>query len=257
MRPMKRTAASRSSTGVEAVHKSRWIAAVAIVAALSAGAAAAQSKRERLDTLEERMASVERKLDNQGLLEIARQIEAQGAEIRQLRGEIERLQHELERARAQQRDQYVDLDTRVKAAEGALTAPPAAASSAGPEADYQASINLLREGRYDEAAAGLQDFLARYRDHELASNALYWLGEAHYVRRDYPAALAAFDGVLRDYPGARKAPDALLKAGYCHHELKRYDRARASLRRVTEEFPGTPAASEATLRLERLAAEGR
>ncbi len=239
------------------MHTSRWIAGVAVVAALSAGAAAAQSKRERLDTLEERMAAVERQLENQGLLEIARQIEAQGAEIRRLRGEIERLQHELERARAQQRDQYVDLDARVKAAEGAMTAPPAPGSPAGPEADYQASINLLREGRYDEAAAGLQDFLARYRDHELASNALYWLGEAHYVRRDYPAALAAFDGVLRDYPGARKAPDALLKAGYCYYELKRYDQSRASLRRVTEECPGTPAASEATLRLERLAAEGR
>lgn len=236
---------------------SHWIAAVAIVAALSAGAAAAQSKRERLDTLEERMGSVERQLENQGLLEIARQIEAQGAEIRRLRGEVERLQHELERARAQQRDQYVDLDTRLKTAEGALTAPPAGDSPAGAEADYQASINLLREGRYDEAAAGLQDFLARYRDHELASNALYWLGEAHYVRRDYPAALAAFDGVLRDYPGARKAPDALLKSGYCQHELKRYDQAKASLRRVTEEYPGTPAANEATLRLERLTAEGR
>ena len=240
------------------MRNSRWIAAVAVVAALSAGAAAAQSKRERLDTLEERMSSVERQLENQGLLEIARQIEAQGTEIRRLRGEIERLQHELERARAQQRDQYVDVDTRLKAAEGSLTASPAADSSAaGPETDYQASINLLREGKYDEAAAGLQDFLARYRDHELASNALYWLGEAHYVRRDYPAALAAFDGVLRDYPGARKAPDALLKAGYCQHELKRYDQARASLRRVTDEYPGTPAASEATLRLERLAAEGR
>ncbi|MDP9199977.1 MAG: tol-pal system protein YbgF [Pseudomonadota bacterium] len=243
------------------MHASRWIAGVAVVAALSAGAATAQSKRERLDTLEERMAAVERQLENQGLLEIARQIEAQGAEIRRLRGEIERLQHELERARAQQRDQYVDLDARVKAAEAALTAGPAAGSaagtSAGPDADYQAAINLLREGRYDEAAAGLQDFLARYRDHELASNALYWLGEAHYVRRDYPAALAAFDGVLRDYPGARKAPDALVKAGYCYYELKRYDQSRASLRRVTEEYPGTPAASEATLRLERLAAEGR
>jgi tol-pal system protein YbgF len=239
------------------MHTSRWVAGFAVVAVLSAGAAAAQSKRERLDTLEERMTAVERQLENQGLLEIARQIEAQGAEIRRLRGEIERLQHELERARAQQRDQYVDLDARVKAAEGAMMAPPAAGVSAGPEADYQASINLLREGRYDEAAAGLQDFLARHRDHELASNALYWLGEAHYVRRDYPAALAAFDGVLRDYPGARKAPDALLKAGYCHYELKRYDQARASLRRVAEEYPGTPAASEATLRLERLAAEGR
>ena len=35
---------------------------------------------------------------------------------------------------------------------------------------------------------------------------MYWLGEAHYVRRDYPAALAAFESLLNDYPGNRKTP---------------------------------------------------
>ncbi len=203
------------------------------------------------------MAAVERQLENQGLLEMSRQIEAQEAEIRRLRGEIERLEHEVERARAQQKDQYVDLDTRMKAAETSLAAPQAVGLPAGPDADYQAAINLLKEGQYDAAAAGLRDFLARYKDHELASNAMYWLGEAHYVRRDYPAALAAFEGMLQDYPEARKAPDALLKAGYCQHELKRYDQARATLARVARDYPGTPAAAEAAARLERLAAEGR
>jgi tol-pal system protein YbgF len=240
------------------MRHTRWIASAALIAAFSAGGAAAQSKGERIDTLEGRMDAVERKLENQGLLDMARQIEAQEAEIRRLRGETERLMHELERTRAQQRDQYVDLDTRLKGAEAGLTATPAtAAPSAGPEADYQAAINQLKEGQYDAAAEGLRDFLARYKDHELASNALYWLGEAHYVRRDYPAALAAFEGVLRDYPGARKASDALLKAAYCQQELKRYDLARTTLSRVKRDYAGTPAATEAALRLERLAAEGR
>jgi len=230
-----------------------WIAGWAAIAALAAGTASGQSKGERIETLEGRMATVERKLENQGLLEMSRQLEAQEAEIRRLRGEIEKLLHEIERARAQQRDQYVDLDTRLKSMEAGLAAGPATATpTGGPDADYQAAINLLRDGRYDAAAAGLQDFLARYRDHELASNALYWLGEAHYVRRDYPAALAAFEGVIRDYPGARKSPDALLKAGYCQQELKRYDQARTTLARVVRDYPNTSAAAEAEARLKRL-----
>lgn len=230
-----------------------WIAGWAAIAALAAGTASGQSKGERIETLEGRMATVERKLENQGLLEMSRQLEAQEAEIRRLRGEIEKLLHEIERARAQQRDQYVDLDTRLKSVEAGLAAGPATATpTGGPDADYQAAINLLRDGRYDAAAAGLQDFLARYRDHELASNALYWLGEAHYVRRDYPAALAAFEGVIRDYPGARKSPDALLKAGYCQQELKRYDQARTTLARVVRDYPNTSAAAEAEARLKRL-----
>lgn len=229
------------------------LAAIGALGALAAFGAAAQSKGERIETLESRMEAVERKLESQAFIEMARQLETQETEIRRLRGEVERLQHELERARAQQKDQYVDLDGRLKAAEAAAVAAPSGSVPVGPEAEYEAAINLLREGQYEPAAAAFRDFLAKHKDHELASNALYWLGEAHYVRRDYPAALAAFEGVLRDYPGARKSPDALLKAGYCQQELKRYDSARASLARVMRDYPDSSAAAEAEARLKRLA----
>ena len=96
--------------------------AVLLLAGLAAAAAQAQSKGERLDSLEARMDGVERQLANQGLLEMTRQIEALSAQVRQLRGDIEELQHGIEQARAQQRDQYVDLDTRLRAAEAALAA---------------------------------------------------------------------------------------------------------------------------------------
>lgn len=255
---MRRIAASSSCTAAEMGRLGRASrAVVAVLAATVALPALAQSRGERLDTLEQRMGVVERQLENQGLLEMARQLEALDQELRRLRGELEELQHELERTRSQQRDQYVDLDTRLRAAETALAAAPTAVPAGGPEAEYQAAFNLLKEGRYDEAAAALRDFLGRHRQHELASNAMYWLGEAHYVRRDYPAALAAFDGVLKDYPGARKSPDALLKAGYCQYELQRYAPARATLTRLVQEFPDSPAAAEGKARLERLSAEGR
>ncbi|MEX0735336.1 MAG: tol-pal system protein YbgF [Steroidobacteraceae bacterium] len=231
--------------------------AAATVAGLLATPAFSQSKNDRLDMLEERMGAIERQFQNQGLLELSRQIEALTQELRRLRGEFEQVQHELERSRAQQRDQYVDLDTRLRAAESALTSAQASVSPGSAEAEYQAAFNLLKEGKYDEAAAALRDFLSRHPQHELAANAMYWLGEAHYVRRDYPAALAAFEGMLKDYPAARKAPDALLKAGYCQYELQRYGPARATLTRLVQEHPETAAAAEAKSRLERLGAEGR
>lgn len=235
----------------------RFLPSLAVLAAAAvAGPALAQSKNDRLDALESRMGGVERQLANQGLLEMSRQIDALTEELRRLRGEFDQLQHELERARAQQRDQYLDLDTRLRAAETALTAAQATTSPDSPEAAYQAAFNLLKDGRYDEAETALREFVAQHPQHELAANAVYWLGEAHYVQRDYPAALAAFESVLRDYPGARKTPDALLKAGYCQHELKRIGPARASLTRVVDEFPDTQAAADARERLQRLPAQG-
>ena len=137
------------------------------------------------------MQSVERQLESQALLEMARQLESQDAELRHLRGEVERLQHELERSRGQQRDQYVDLDTRLRAAETALAAARSGLPTAGREGEYQAAFGLLKDGKYPEATAALTRFIGRHPDHELASNALYWLGEAHYVQRNFQAALAA------------------------------------------------------------------
>ena len=228
-----------------------------MMAALAATAADAQSQGERIGTLEQRMGAVEQKLDNQGLLEMSRQLDALEAELRRLRGEIESLQHDLDTSRRQQRDQYVDLDTRLRAAETALAAAQASAPPAGPEAEYQAAFTLLKEGHYDEAAAAFRKFLAEHHDHELASNAQYWLGEVYYVKRDYPAALSAFESVLTGFQGARKSPDALLKAGYCHYELGHFDLARTALTRVTKDFPESSAAVEAADRLKRMTAEGR
>ncbi len=231
-------------------------AAACLLAGLAASAASAQSKGERLNLLESRMGAVERQLANQGLLEMSRQIGLLTSELRTLRGDIEQLQHELERARAQQRDQYVDLDTRLRAAEAALAATQPQTAPGSPEAEYQAAFDLLKDGKYDEAAVALRDFQAQNPQHELAPNALYWLGEAHYVRRDFAAALAAFEGMLRDYPGTRKAPDALLKAGYCQIELKQAAAARTTLARVLQEFPDSAAAAEAKARLERIGTQG-
>ena len=252
---MRRIAASSSCTAAD-VSRSAGVAAAVLAMAIPFSAAA-QSRGERLETLEQRMGVVERQLENQGLIEMQRQVATLDQELRQLRGELEQLQHDLERARSQQRDQYVDLDTRLRAAETALSAAQATVPAASPEGEYQAAFNLLKDGRYDEATVALREFLARHRQHELASNAMYWLGEAHYVRRDYPAALAAFEGVLKDYPGARKSADALLKAGYCHYELQRYGPARTVLARLVQEYPDSPVAAEARARLERMTAEGR
>ena len=254
---MRRTGASNWSTGASGLEmRLARPLSVACLLGMAAAPAWAQSKNDRLDMLESRMGAVERQLENQGLLEMSRQIEALTEELRKLRGEFDQVQHELERSRAQQRDQYVDLDTRLRAAETALTAAQAGVAPGGPEAEYQAAFNLLKDGKYDEAATALREFIARNPQHELAQNAMYWLGEAHYVRRDYPAALAAFEVLLKDYPATRKAPDALLKVGYCQYELKRLGHARTTLTRVVQEFPDTPAAAEAKARLERIGSAG-
>lgn len=142
------------------------------------------------------------------------------------------------------------------------TAAPAAtpqASVATPEeqAAYEQALNILREGRYADAAQAYRQFLATYPNGRYADNAQYWLAETQYVTRQFPQALEEFGKVVNGYPNSTKLPDALLKMGYIHYEQGDWKAARESLQAVKQRFPDSTAARLAGERLQRMDREGR
>jgi tol-pal system protein YbgF len=223
----------------------------------------------RANEFDARLRAVERA--NQALVQLQQQIESARQELRALRGQIEEARHELEQTRQQQRDLYADLDRRLLLLESAsgLTAPKVQGAPAGTapteddvvaadeEAIYGDAFAALKAGRYEEAMQGFRLYLTKYPDGPRADGASYWLGEAHYVQKDYTAALKAFQSVVNDFPDSRKAGDALLKVGYCQYELKAFRNARATLDKVRVNYPGTETARLAEQRLARMDAEGR
>lgn len=105
-------------------------------------------------------------------------------------------------------------DNAGAAAEGNAAKPAATAMPDGtPEEQYAHAFGLLRKGDYTAAAAGLEAFLTANAEHELAGNAVYWLGETYYVRNDYDRAARYFLQGFEKYPKSRKGPDNLLKLG--------------------------------------------
>ena len=121
---------------------------------------------------------------------------------------------------------------------------------------YQQALNILREGRYDEAIVAFQSFLTRFQGSQYSGNAQYWIGEAHYVSHRYPLAIEEFQKVVSSYSESSKVPDALLKIGYTFYELKEWDQSRQTLGRLVERFPKTTAAQLADNRLHRMKLEG-
>ena len=222
---------------------------------------------QKLNELDNRLLRIERVLANQSLLDLSQRIEASQNEVRMLRGQVEELQHNASKGQDQQRDLYADLDRRLAAIEGGGTAGvanTAPANNSGlpvPQGDdranYQAAFDLLKDGKYPEAAAAFKQFLVTFPNSQLADNAQYWLGEAHYVTKQYPEALRAFRVVLEKFPDSRKIPDALLKIGYCNYELKNFPEARSALDQVVKQYADTTAARLASQRLAKMASEGR
>ena len=240
--------------------------------------AAEGSFTQRLELLERRAGRV---------TELTLQLDEMRRENRQLRGEIERLGYEIEQLKRKQRDIYLDIDQRIStlrsepASTAAPTTPPATADqtarvpapvapSAAPapvtdltpepaapvdraqiQAEYQAAYALLspQQRRYAESAKAFEVFLEKYPQDELAANAQYWLGEAHYVSQQNAAALAAFEKVMSDHPKSTKAPGALFKIGRLHQAAGKQADARGAYERVLKDYPNSPAAGLARQRL--------
>ena len=121
---------------------------------------------------------------------------------------------------------------------------------------YQAAFDTLKEGRYKNAKTEFNAFLQKFPTSGYAGNAQYWLGEAHYVTRNFPQSIIEFEKVLASYSSSNKVPDAMLKLGYTHYELRQYEQAKAILGELSERFPTSTAARLAGKRLERIRKEG-
>lgn len=126
--------------------------------------------------------------------------------------------------------------------------PPAESA----EVVYGRAFDALKAAKYPEAIADMADFLVRFPSHPLADNAQYWLGQAHYVTRDYAKAIEAFAAVGTSSPDTSKAPDALLKKGLAESELDRTEAARATLNEVIRRYPQNDAARLAREQLARM-----
>lgn len=213
-------------------------------------------------SLDERISKLESVLENRTLEEFAARIDTLRTELQKLQGEAETADHTLEELKRKQRELYLDIDRRVRVLEtaqrssNALGADAGSTTSAEERAAYDTAFATLRDGKYEEAITGLQDFMRRYPKSEFADNAQYWLAEANYVQHRYDVALIEFERLVTKYPDSTKYSDALLKYGLTHYELGAWDKSSQTLSDVVKKFPNTTQAQIATQRLEKLKLEG-
>jgi tol-pal system protein YbgF len=240
-------------------------------------------------SLSDRVARLEQQQQNQGQTRVDQlnQLQQMQSQMQQMQGQIEELQHQLQQLQDQSKAQYTDLDSRVgrlekggsanpgPAAAGTTpapanapanattaappTAPPAPSGPAESAADkaaalpaYNTAFKSLRAGDYVSSSRGFREFIQKYPNDALTSNAFYWLGESYYATTNYQVAVEAFKHLLSQYPQSDKAPDALLKLGYSQLQMKQTDAGTATLKSVLAKYPNSNAAKLARERLSRL-----
>lgn len=221
--------------------------------------------------------------DTQLLYELLDRLQLLDQEVRQMRGELEVFRHQ--QSQGVDADAYRALEQRLQALEQRLAATadggtplpppaepvleepvleeplpavapapaPAPVPSAPPvaseQAAYDAAFAHLRDGQYAQAITAFQGFLRDYPGSGLADNAQYWIGEGHYVMREFEQAKQTFLNLGAQYPQSDKLPDTLLKLGYVYESLNDPAKARQVYEKLLQVYPDSPPAQQAQGRL--------
>ncbi len=134
----------------------------------------------------------------------------------------------------------------------AETASAAAPLDGSPLVLYRTSLDAFNQGRYADAKAGLQKFVASGPADDYLDNAYFWLGECAYGEGRYDDALGLFQKVVSEYADGNKVPDAMLKVALSYERLQQLDRTKEVLAQLAATYPSTDAARRATERMRAL-----
>jgi tol-pal system protein YbgF len=137
------------------------------------------------------------------------------------------------------------------AAAGAAAATAAAQPVKGNEPTqlYNAAYEDYLRGSFDMAIQGFREYIKRYPSTDLTDNAMYWVGESQYSKKQYKEAVDTFTDLLNTYKTSDKAAAALLKKGLAYLELGDRSQAVINLQYVLYEHPGTEEADLAKKKL--------
>lgn len=211
--------------------------------------------------------------------ELYSQIQQLQEEVQQLRGMIEQQTFEIEQMRKQQRERYLDLDTRIGRIQGGAVSAstlssssteteagvaqseaspanpqPAVAASDDEKQAYSAALENVKSKQFSAAISQLEALLVASPNGQLAPNCHYWLGELYMVNdpAEYDKAQAHFQQLLKHHAEHAKVPDALYKLGKLSALKGDKDRAKVYFDRVIQEFPDAQATVLAKDYLKRL-----
>ena len=143
------------------------------------------------------------------------------------------------------------LKTQVAALSASAVAASASSQSA-PQSLYKKAYEQFEARSFTEAREQMRAFLAQYPRHELAGNALFWIGETHFNQKRYDSAILAYQDVIEKHPENRKVPAAHLKQAYSFIKLGENVAARGILKTLLERHPDSDVAKFAEKKLKEL-----
>ena len=240
------------------------------------------------EELKKRVKRLERITDNPVLIKLTRKLGEQQSEIQQLYDKMDRLQHKINLMETKQNNRYKETDDRFSSIGKTVTLPIAQEeakqtnlkevakvkastkkkvktkaklkvkaikvrqANKAEKKEYKAAFSLMKKKKYKSSRKAFLKFKKSYPTSSLASNSLYWAGEASLVLNQNKTAVKSFNEVVSLYPKSSKAPGSLLRAGDALKRLNKIKEARIKYKLLSKKYPKSRAAKKVKNRLKKL-----
>ena len=241
----------------------RSLTAALVAAVCVSGSAHAQSRL----SLAERVAQLERQTqgssESSNLSELMVRNQELQAEVQSLRGLVEQQAFEIEGLKKRQRDQYVDLDSRLQRLEGGMTVParPAAAVPGEEAAPEQLSADAPRpiEDNFDtppqpvpavtppanaETVGGAVAAASTPEEKQSYETAFEALKQGRYAESSQ-----LFSAFLQQYPNGEYAANATYWLGESYYVTQNYEIALETFQSLLSRFPDSRKAPDGLLKV--------
>lgn len=238
----------------------RSLTAALVAAVCVCGSAHAQSRL----SLAERVSQLERQVqgngDSSNMSELMLRNQDLQTEVQTLRGLVESQAFEIEGLKKRQRDQYVDLDSRLQRLEGGMTVParPTAnqpAETSVPEQLHGDELTTVEDmpvrntqyapPKVESVGGGLVNPATATGDEKLAYEGAF---EALKQGR-YSESSQLFSAFLQQYPEGEYAANASYWLGESYYVTQNYEIALETFQGLLARFPDSRKAPDALLKV--------
>ncbi|MCY3883284.1 MAG: tol-pal system protein YbgF [Gammaproteobacteria bacterium] len=178
------------------------------------------------------------------LIERVRELQEENS---RMLGRIEKLEHEVQLLRHENRDRYVELDKQILELSGHAPVSTGAVSTAPADSEagmYRNAFSMIEDGSYEEAVGLLENMIKSYPNGAHLPDAFYWLGQT-YAQMEPPKLEEARQNLVQLYrlfPKHAKTPEGVYKLGTILDEMGDKPKALEYLDRVVNDYPDTTAA---------------
>lgn len=188
------------------------------------------------------------------LLELNTTLETMRGEIAKLRGNDEQIARDVAELQRKAKDIASGVDDRIRKLEPQKVMLDGVefVADVDEKRQFDDSFAAFRAGDFDKAVSGFSLLNRRWPGSGYKEAALFWLGNAHYGKREYKDAIGTFRALVAASPQHAKAPEALLAIANCQIELKDAKSARRTLDELLKGYPKSEAAQAGRERLSTL-----